>query len=137
MAERPFSDISFDQYLNEEKLMGSRCKKCGTLAAPPRALCMKCHGTDMEWVQLKGKGKLAAFTTIEVGPQFMIDEGFDRTRPYMTGVVALEEGVNVVARIEGVDATKPEKIKVGIPLTVAYLHRGEGEKQKTFLAFKA
>jgi uncharacterized OB-fold protein len=28
MEERPFSDISYEQFLSEEKLMGSRCKKC-------------------------------------------------------------------------------------------------------------
>jgi len=38
MEERPFSDISYEQYLKEEKLMGSRCKKCGDLFAPPRSI---------------------------------------------------------------------------------------------------
>jgi uncharacterized OB-fold protein len=36
MEERPFSDISFKEYLNEDKLMGSRCKKCQAFYAPPR-----------------------------------------------------------------------------------------------------
>lgn len=136
MEEKPFSDISYEQFLNEEKLMGSKCKKCGTLFAPPRSICIKCHGTDMEWVEMKGKGKLAAFTCIAVGPPFMIKEGYDRAHPYCSGAVELEEGVRVVARIEGVDTTKPETIKIGTPLTVTYLHRGEGEGMRTFLAFK-
>ncbi len=137
MAERPFSDISFEQYLNEEKLMGSRCKSCGALFTPPRPICLKCHGTEMEWVEMKGKGKLIAFTSIGVGPQFMIDEGFDRAHPYITGVVELKEGVNVVARIEGLDGNKPKSIKIGTPLTVKFLHRCEGDNQKTFLAFES
>lgn len=136
MQERPFSDISYEQFLNEEKLMGSRCQKCGSLFLPPRPICINCQSREMEWVEMKGKGKLVAFTCIAVGPPFMIKEGYDRKHPYCTGVVELEEGVRVVARIEGVDTTNPEGIKIGTPLTVEFLHRGEGEKRTTFLAFK-
>jgi uncharacterized OB-fold protein len=136
MEQRPFNDISYEQFLNEEKLMGSRCKKCGALFVPLRSICIKCYATEMEWVEMKGKGKLAAFTCISVGPPFMIAEGYDRKRPYCSGVVALEEGTRVVARIEGVDGSKPETIKIGAPLQVEFLHRGEGDNLTTFLAFK-
>jgi len=90
----------------------------------------------MEWVEMKGKGKLAAFTCIHVGPPWMIEQGYDRNHPYCSGVVELEEGVKIDARIEEVDANKPETISIGMPLTVTYLHRGEGEEMNTFLAFK-
>ncbi len=135
MADRPFNDKSFQQYLNEDKLMGSRCKKCGALYAPPRPLCVKCHSTDMDWVQMNGKGCLAAFTGIYVGPPYMIAEGFDRQHPYVSGVVELDEKVRVDARIEGVDANKPETIKVGMPLKVKFQHKGEGDQAKTVLIF--
>jgi len=136
MEQKPFSDISYEQFLNEEKLMGSRCKKCGALFVPPRTICIKCYSSEMEWVEMGGKGKLAAFTCISVGPPFMIKEGYDRKHPYCSGVVELEEGARVVARIEEVDTNKPETIKVGMPLRAKFLHRGEGENLKTFLAFK-
>jgi uncharacterized OB-fold protein len=51
--------------------------------------------------------------------------------------VELAEGAKVDARIEGVDCAKPEDIKVGMPLKVKYLHRQEGEKKETYLAFEA
>ena len=135
MVERPFSDIAFDQFLHEEKLMGSRCKGCSVTYTPPRSICIKCHDSDMEWVEMKGEGKLAAFTCITIGPPFMIAEGYNRKNPYCTGVVELEEGVRVDARIEGVDTKNPESIKVGMPMQVRFLHRGEGEDKKTYLAF--
>jgi uncharacterized OB-fold protein len=90
----------------------------------------------MEWIEMKGRGKLAAFTVIAIGPPSMMAEGYDRNNPYCSGVVQLVEGPRVDARIEGVDTKKPEEIKVGIPLTVKYLHRGEGEDLKTYLAFE-
>ena len=136
MEERPFSDNSYQQFLNEEKLMGSKCQRCGTLFTPPRPICIKCHGTEMEWAEMKGRGRLVAFTCIAVGPPFMIEEGYDRKHPYISGVVELEEGVKVDARIEEVDGNKPETIKIGTPLTVKFLHRGEGANLRTFLAFK-
>ncbi|MFH1383177.1 MAG: Zn-ribbon domain-containing OB-fold protein [Chloroflexota bacterium] len=135
MESRPFSDTSYQQFLNEEKLMGSKCQKCGALYAPPRSICPKCYGTAMGWVELKGKGKLAAFTSITVGTPAMVKEGYDRKHPYISAAVELDEGPRVMARLEDVDGTKPEAIKVGTPLKVKYLHHGEGENQKTFLGF--
>jgi len=135
MEVMPFNDISYERFLNEGKLMGSRCNNCGSLFVPPRTICIKCSGTDMEWIEMKGKGKLAAFTCIAIGPPLMAKEGYDRQHPYVSGVVELEEGVRVVARIEGVDGSKPETIKIGTPLKVEFLHRGEGENSTTFLAF--
>ncbi len=135
MEEMDFSDISYDQYLNEEKLMGSKCKDCDTLYTPPRSICIKCYKSDMEWVEMKGIGTLAAFTCISIGPPRMIAEGYDRKNPYCVGVVELEEGTRVDARIEGVDPKKPETIKVGMPVKVKFLHRGEGENQVTYLGF--
>jgi uncharacterized OB-fold protein len=51
-------------------------------------------------------------------------------------VVELEDGGRVDARIEGVDCTRPETIKVGMPLKLKFLHRGEGDNRETFLAFE-
>jgi len=136
MEEKPISTISFDQFLNQERLMGSRCKKCGSLFLPPRPICTECYNSEMEWVEMKGKGNLAAFSCIHVGPPWMVEQGYDRKHPYCSGVVKLEEGVSIDARIEGVDASRPETIKIGMPLAVTYLHRGEGEQMNTFLAFK-
>jgi len=90
----------------------------------------------MEWVQMKGKGRLVAFTCISVAPPFMIEQGYNRKNPYISGVVELEEGGRVDARIEGVDAGKPEEIKVGMPLEAKYIHRETGEKKETYLAFE-
>jgi len=85
---------------------------------------------------MKGKGKLAAFTCITIAPPFMIEQGYNRKNPYCSGVVELEEGGRVDARIEGVDAGKPENINVGMPLKVKFLHRKEGNTKETYLAFE-
>ena len=136
MEDRPFNDTSYEQFISERKIMGSKCKKCGALALPPRPICVSCFGSDMEWVPLKGSGKLLAFTSIVVAPPSMVKEGFDRNHPYIVGVVELDEGVKTVARIVEMDAKKPEKIKVGTALKAEFLERGTGPSKQTFLAFK-
>jgi hypothetical protein len=134
--DKPFNDTSYEQFLNERKIMGSKCKKCGALALPPRSICVSCFGKEMEWIQFMGTGRLAAFTGITVAPPYMTKEGFGRNNPYVVGVVELQEGVKTVARIVGVDAKKPEQIKVGTPLEAEFLQKGEGPERQTILVFK-
>jgi hypothetical protein len=136
MNDKPFNDHSYEQFLNEWKIMGSKCKKCGALSIPPRPLCVSCFGSQMEWVQFRGDGKLAAFTSIVVAPPPMAKEGFGRNNPYVVGVVELQEGPKIVARITGVDAKKPEQIKVGLLLKAEFLSKGEGVNKQTSLAFR-
>ena len=134
---RPFSAASFDQYIAEHRLMAARCTDCGGLYVPPRAICPTCHGEALEWAETSGKGKLAAFTVIYSGPTFMVEQGFDRKNPYVSGIVELEEGICISARITGLDPSRPAEIRIGAPLDVEFVEVGEGEAKKTFLAFKA
>ena len=136
MEDRPFNDTSYEQFLNELKIMGSKCKKCEALAIPPRPICISCFSREMEWIQLQGTGKLVAFTSIVVGPPYMVKEGFDRNNPYVVGVVELDEGVKTVGRIVGVDAKKPEQIKIGTPLKAEFIQKGTGPDRRTLLAFR-
>ena len=132
---RPFTAASFNQYLAEHKLMGTRCPACNATYLPPRAICPRCHGEALEWVELSGHGKLAAFTSIYVGPSAMVAEGYDRNNPYVAGIVELAEGAMISARILGVDARQPDIAWIGIPLSVAFVDRGVGDTSSTVLAF--
>ncbi|MBP7689001.1 MAG: Zn-ribbon domain-containing OB-fold protein [Thermoflexales bacterium] len=133
---RPFTANAFNQYLTEHKLMGTRCTKCGGLYLPPRAICPACHSEQLEWIELSGQGKLAAFSSVFIGPSAMNAEGYDRNNPYCAGIVELAEGVKISARVLGLDAKHPTNIVIGTPLTVEFLDKGEGEQKKTVLAFK-
>lgn len=86
----------------------------------------------MEWVALSGEGKLAAFTAVHIAPTFMTQQGYGRDKPYVTGVVELEEGVKISARILGVDAKKPEAIQVGTPVEVEFFQ----EEARVSLGFR-
>ncbi len=136
MTERPFTAASFNQYLREKKLMGSRCPHCDQVFLPPRAVCPSCHSHELVWSEVGGVGVLAAFTSVYVGPTFMNDEGFSRDRPYCTGIVELKGGARISARILDVDAADGASIAIGTPMEVAFVERGEGEEAVTYLAFR-
>ena len=136
MGDRDLNSTSFLEFLGEHKLMGSRCRSCGALHLPPRALCPACYGEEMEWVEMPQEGKLVAFTTVHIGPTAMIEAGYDRKNPYCVGIVELSDGSRISAQILGVEAAKPEDISIGMRVRVAFVERGDGEAQRTVLAFQ-
>lgn len=134
--ERPFTAASFQIFMNEGKLMGSRNRATGEMFVPPRPIDPRTHGDDMEWVELSGRGKLAAFTSVYIGTSAMIDAGYDRSNPYIAGIVELEEGPRISAQIVGVDSLRPEIEWIGRPVRASFIERGEGDKRRAYLAFE-
>jgi len=136
MAEYTMNSKDFYIALGEDKLIGSKCEKCGFQTAPQRAICPKCQSDAMEIIEMGGKGKLAAYTIIAVPPTKMAEAGYSHKNPYCVGVVELDEGVRVTAQILDVDINAPQHIKIGKPLMMTTIERGEGEDRRKYLAFK-
>lgn len=136
MAGETFTQADFATRLAEHRLMAARCQSCGALHLPPRPLCPDCYSTNMAWEALSGEGKLAAFTAIYIAPTVMVEAGYGRDNPYVAGIVQLAEGPSISAQILGVDARQPEQIAIGAPLRAAFVERGVGDTQRTFLAFE-
>ena len=112
METREFTSASFNKFLNEKKLMASQCSKCNAIYLPPRPLCTRCYSKSLDWVRLKGQGTLNAYTVIAVGPSFMAEEGYNRENHYCAGIVHLEEGPKISARILGVDTKMPGAVRM-------------------------
>ena len=85
----------FLRYLMEGKIAGTRCKSCERLYFPPRAQCVRCLSSDMDWTEMNGKAILITYTTIYSAPA-----GFEEDVPYTLGVARLEEGPKVLARLD-------------------------------------
>jgi uncharacterized OB-fold protein len=67
----------FITYLEEGKVMGSKCKDCEAIFFPPRSDCSKCMQSNMEWFEVTGTGKLLSFSELKYGPV-----GFEDDLPY-------------------------------------------------------
>ena len=137
MSSQPHTKKTYDQHLSEHKLMGSQCAECQALYLPPRPMCKACFSTEMDWVQLPENGKLTAFTVIHIAPTAMLESGYGRDNPYISGIVELENGLAISAQILGFDPSHPEEIKIGTTVEAEFIERGEGEDKKTFLSFRA
>ncbi len=136
IVDRPFTAASFQAYMDEGKLMGSRNRETGEVFVPPRPIDPGTHGEAMEWVELSGRGTLAAFTSVYIGTTAMIDAGYDRSRPYVAGIVELEEGPRISAQLLGVDGRQPDLAWIGRPVQVSFIERQEEGKRRAFLGFE-
>ena len=136
MSERSFTETSFRSYLAEGRLMGTRCGMCDTWQATPRPLCPACFSDDMRWEALSGRGELAAFTVVHIAPTAMIEAGYGRDKPYVTGIVRLAEGPAISGQIVGVDPAAAGQPEVGMSLQASFITRGEGDQARAFLAFE-
>lgn len=132
MSTMEFTVSKFREFLNKRKIMAAKCKKCGVINLPPRPICKNCRSSDLEWIELKGKGKLVTFSIVHVPPTPLIAEGHGREKPYAFGVVELEKGARITARLVGFDLKKPEKIQIGMDVEAEFLEKNG----KTILTFK-
>ena len=67
----------FLKFLEEGKVMTTRCKKCGAAYFPPKMDCPSCIDSDVEWIEIKNNGKLITYSVVHYGPS-----GFEDDAPY-------------------------------------------------------
>jgi hypothetical protein len=108
----------FADDLASGKIMGTVCKKCGLRLYPPRADCPECMSDDMEWVELKGEGKLVTYTMINVPPHHfttVLQMPFSKFTfsPCPIGLLEVENGLRIMGWIPKFN---PREIKVGLNL---------------------
>jgi uncharacterized protein len=135
LEERPFSYQGFQSWINEGKLMAVSCTDCGTLFLPPRPMCANCFSIQMQWVKCTGKGKLAGYSIVYGGLPAMITRGYNRERPYVSGIVQLEEGPLINAQIMGENQDHPENLHVDMPLWHAFIQSSSDDAAQASLVF--
>lgn len=98
----------FIGHLEQGKVMGTKCRKCGLQFFPPRADCFHCLSSDMEWFEVAGTGKLLSYSKLEYGPV-----GFEGDLPYRIAVLDYGD-YKVFGRIA--KDVADEDIKVGMQM---------------------
>lgn len=110
------SALSVPRYWRESKylykLIGSKCKKCGKIHFPHRAVCRNCHSQSVENHKLSARGKVLTYTIVRSAP-----EGYEKMVPYAVGIIELEDGIRVLSQV--VDCN-PEEIKIGMPVELTF-----------------
>jgi uncharacterized OB-fold protein len=98
----------FVGYLEQGKLMGTKCKKCGIRYFPPRADCYQSLDSDIEWFEVQGKGKLLSYSTLTFAPT-----GFTQDLPYTIAVLDYGD-YKVFGRID--KSIPEEELSVGMEM---------------------
>jgi len=110
--QAPFTIEQFYRHINQQRLLGGKCLKCGKVHLPPRPLCDNCHSKEFEWVDLPSRGKLVTYTVIHIAPK-----QFESMAPYPVGIIQLAEGLRIPGMISGVAA---DQIKIGMELKLDF-----------------
>jgi uncharacterized OB-fold protein len=113
MSEQaPFTIEQFYKNINQGKLLGAKCLKCGKMHLPPRPLCSECFSNDFEWSEIPTSGRLLTYTIIHIAPT-----QFQSMAPYATGIVQLKDDLKLPGMIRGAPL---EEIEVGMELAVDF-----------------
>jgi uncharacterized OB-fold protein len=136
MEKKEFTASSFYRLLDDRKLMGSKCKKCGALFLPPRPFCGQCLADEIGWFQFSGRGKLVSYSVVRVGTTYYEAKGYSRDNPYCWGVVELDEGPRISALLLGADLSQPDSIKIGQPVEAVFPEKAAAEAERNAVTFR-
>jgi uncharacterized OB-fold protein len=109
------------------QLLVQTCRECGAVQYYPRGVCAACWSPDLEWTPSAGRGRVFTFTVTHRTQA----RGFRDELPYVLAWITLDEGVQVMSNIVGVD---PATIKIGMPVHVTFDDVKEGLSIPKFTA---
>lgn len=111
---RPFWD-----FCSRHELRFQKCAACGHLRWPASFICPMCYDKSSEWVQSEGKGTVYSYVVYRQA----FHPAFAEDIPYVTAVIALEEGPHFLSGIVG---CAPEAVHCGMPVELTWEDVGEG-----------
>ena len=95
--------------------MARKCKDCGAVEWPPLLGCNTCGSTEMEWIEISGKGKMIQM--VMPSPITQRPEMED-IRPYCLAAVEIEEGPAVNVMVRGVNRKNKNIVMEKMPVDV-------------------
>jgi uncharacterized protein len=114
---RTEDNVVFWDACRDGRLIAQRCADCGRLRHPPRPMCPHCGSLNIEIAELSGRGTVYSYAALH-HPQ---SPAFDY--PVLAVLVDLEEGVRLLANLEGVTA---DEARIGMPVAVGFAPTVDG-----------
>jgi len=111
---------------DEPRLMGNKCKSCGTCCFPRTFRCPDpdCLGQDMEDIKLSTTGKLWSYTVgyYPLPPPY---KPLGEFKPFGVAQVEFPEGLRITGGVTGCDAQKDLEIGMDMELVFEKLYDDE------------
>ena len=101
--------------LEEGKIMGRKCPKCGHIEFPPVYACNECGNYETEWVELSGKAKLHS---IVLPAALSSKPEYKKMGKYAYGEVEIEEGTRLNAVVRGISKKNRAELTEKLPLNI-------------------
>lgn len=118
--------------LEEGKLLGRKCPKCGAVEFPPVYACNTCGSLETEWVEMSGKAKMKS---IVMPAALSSKPEYTQMGAYAYGEVEMEEGACFNAVVKGINKKKRKVIMENgaLPVSIhAEIFQRDGYKTVIF-----
>ena len=119
-----YLDKFFDN-LENKKLVGNKCSKCGDVFVPPRKICGKCNVViplEENWVDLPDTGILKNYT---ITPYRVNDRTHRKAKDLLLGMIQIDgSNTAIVYRLLNL---KPDEIKIGMKVKVEWEEKPKGD----------
>jgi uncharacterized OB-fold protein len=108
--DKPFYDAC-----NEERLVIQKCSNCGRHQFPPRAGCMECGTTPLEWAEINGRGHIQSRVVVYDTPVTTLIPD----QPFNVATIALDDEPDIVmfSHLPGVPV---DEVPIGAPVEVIF-----------------
>ena len=116
----PYTTQPFWDGAKAGKLMLPRCTNCNQAHFYPRMICPHCYSRQIEWFEASGEGWIHTFAV-----QHRAFGGWADDVPFVTAYIDLKEGDRMFTVLRGVDAAKPESIKIGAAVKIEFEEASE------------
>jgi hypothetical protein len=116
----------FLEVMNNKKLLGTKCTKCGKTWMPPRINCSDCYA-HAEWIELKQTGTIQVSTIV-----WYTTSAFIKAIPYAIGFIKLDGAET--SFLQGIFSENlvPSKVKKGRRVKAVFLQEREGKMTDFF-----
>ncbi len=111
----------FIELRDNKRILGSKCKECGTTYCPPRVACAKCY-KPTEWVTIKDVGEIKVSTLV-----WYSTSAFIQYIPYAVGYIQLEGASTAINQGIFSESLVPSKIKAGKKVRAVFKKEREGK----------
>jgi uncharacterized OB-fold protein len=102
----------------EARLSMQQCASCGYVRWPAAVSCPDCLAEGGTWTILSGRGTIWSFAVYEQP----LHPAFEEDCPYAVGLVELEEGPVMYARLTGT----PDSLACGMPVAACFFELSPG-----------
>ncbi|MFW9897927.1 MAG: Zn-ribbon domain-containing OB-fold protein [Candidatus Thorarchaeota archaeon] len=119
-----YMDKFYDN-LENKKIVGNKCTKCGVVFVPPRKICGRCNvviSIDQNWVDLPNTGTLMNYT---ITPYKVTDRGSRNIKKgQIIGMVKIDgSNTGIVYKLLNME---PGEVKTGMKVKIEWAEKTKG-----------